>query len=225
MRIRVLQALICGLAFALPASAIELPRSGNVSRPRLAAPKPRPGVMHLARQAFECARSRAEVLRPVLTVIDYSLPSTEPRLWVIDMLSEQVMFHELVAHGRNSGEGLARSFSNIVGSKQTSIGLFRAEETYEGRHGYSLRMSGLEDGVNDNARDRAIVIHGADYVSRSFISRHGRLGRSWGCPALRREVSRSVIDTIKDGGAVFAYYPDEDWLNDSKYLRCDTSSF
>ncbi len=177
--------------------------------------------MDLAVQAFQCAQGRDELRRPILTVIDYSLPSAVPRMWVIDMRSQRVLFHELVAHGRNSGERQATAFSNIPGSKQSSLGLFRAEETYQGRHGYSLRMSGLEYGVNDNARERAIVIHGADYVSPSFISRHGRLGRSWGCPALRREVSHRVIDTIKEGSAVFAYYPDEDWLRQSEYLRCE----
>ncbi len=155
-----------------------------------------------------------------MTVIDYSLPSIEPRLWVIDMRSQRVIFNELVAHGRNSGQYFASRFSNVPGSLQSSLGLFRAEETYKGKHGYSLRMAGLEAGVNDNARDRAIVMHGADYVSRSFISQHGRLGRSWGCPAMRPEVSRQVIDLVKDGGAVFAYYPDQDWLNNSEYFRC-----
>lgn len=184
---------------------------------------PRPEVMRLASAAFDCGQRRGEIYRAVLTVIDYSLPSTEPRLWVIDMATGRLLHHELVAHGRNSGEDIPTSFSNIQDSKQSSLGLFRAEETYSGKHGYSLRMAGLEPGINDNARDRAIVMHGADYVSDDFIAEHGRLGRSWGCPALPREVSGDVIDAIRNGGAVFAYYPDEDWLRSSRYLNCATT--
>ena len=211
---------LCGLLVAASLPAAAQPGRHGV-RPSASAPLPRPEVMQLATRAFQCAWKRDHVRRPVLTVIDYSLPSTEPRLWVIDMSAGRVLFHELVAHGRHSGEARATRFSNEHGSKQSSLGLFRAEETYHGQHGYSLRMSGLEPGVNDNARDRAIVMHGAGYVSRSHIAEHGRLGRSWGCPALAREVSRQVIDTIKDGSVVFAYYPDDDWLRASSFLRCD----
>lgn len=222
MRVRALLAMVCVVVVAAPAGAFN-PAGGATARRRhqpAVRSMPRPHVMDLAAQAYRCGRQRGEIERPMLTVIDYSLPSTEPRLWVIDMRDGMVLYHELVAHGRNSGHFEATRFSNHHGSKQSSLGLFRAEETYRGRHGYSLRMSGLESGVNDNARDRAIVIHGADYVSRSFIARHGRLGRSWGCPALPREVSSQVIDVIKGGSAVFAYYPDDDWLRSSRYLRC-----
>jgi hypothetical protein len=172
-------------------------------------------------EAYECGRSQGQFRNSTLTVIDYSLPSTEKRLWVIDVARKRVLFHELVAHGRNSGVERAVRFSNRLHSKQSSLGLFRAEETYQGRHGHALRLTGLEPGVNDNARDRAIVIHGARYVSRSFVERHGRLGRSWGCPALDVSVHRRVIETIKGGTAVFAYYPDADWLDESEFLRCD----
>jgi hypothetical protein len=207
------------VAATLPSAAQP---SRDAARPRKAVPLPRPDVMELATRAFHCAWKRDQVRRPVLTVIDYSLPSAEPRLWVIDMAAGRVLFHELVAHGRHSGEARASRFSNDHGSKQSSLGLFRAEETYLGQHGYSLRMSGLEPGVNDNARDRAIVMHGAGYVSHSHIAEHGRLGRSWGCPTLPREVSRQVIDSIKDGSVLFAYYPDDDWLRASSFLRCDS---
>lgn len=211
----VLTALIAGCV-ALPA----LGQSGGLYRPRLAPRMPRAEVMELATRAYHCAWKRGEIRRPNLTIIDYSLPSTERRLWVIDMWSRQVLFHELVAHGRHSGYERSDYFSNVYGSKQSSLGLFRADESYFGQHGYSLRLSGLEVGVNDNARDRAIVIHGADYVSHDHIARHGRLGRSWGCPALPRNVNDRVIDHIKDGGAVFAYYPDSAWLRSSEYLSC-----
>lgn len=177
--------------------------------------------LRLALQAFECGRARGlfEADSP-LTLIDYSRPSTEPRLWVIDPRTGTVQFSELVAHGRASGEHLARSFSNRDGSRQSSLGLFRTAETYQGRHGYSLRLDGLEPGVNDRARSRAIVMHGADYATPEFSARFGRLGRSWGCPALDPAVHREVIDTIRGGNALFAYYPDETWLADSPYLHC-----
>jgi len=178
-------------------------------------------VLRLALRAYHCGRDRGYFPNPYLTVVDHSLPSSQPRLWVIDVRSGDVVLKELVAHGRNSGVDRVSSHSNEPGSKQSSLGLFRTDETYVGRHGYSLRLSGLERGWNDHARDRAIVIHGADYVSAAFLGAHGRLGRSWGCPAVRPAVSRSLIDRIKDGGAVFIYYPDDEWLRTSSYLNCD----
>jgi hypothetical protein len=108
-----------------------------------------------------------------------------------------------------------------VGSLQSSLGLFRGEETYDGKHGYSLRLDGLEPGVNDNARDRAIVIHGADYVDRELISKYGRIGRSFGCPAVRQGVARMVVDNLKDGQLVFSYFPDQNWLKNSSLLNCE----
>lgn len=182
---------------------------------------PAPNVLRLAKRAYGCGKSRAYFDEPLLTVIDYSLPSTARRLWVLDLASGEVLFHELVAHGRGSGGNFAVAFSNVEGSKQSSLGLFRTGETYEGRHGYSLRLVGLEPGVNDRAAARAIVIHGADYVTPKFAVQNGRLGRSWGCPALDPRVSRQVIDTIKGGTAVFAYYPDDAWLSASTLLDGD----
>ena len=176
--------------------------------------------LDLALSAYTCASARGEFSQPVLTLIDYSRPSTEARLWVLDLAEGAVRFHTLVAHGRGSGLGRAVAFSNVPESKQSSLGLFRTEETYEGQHGYSLRLVGLEAGVNDLAYVRNIVIHGADYATRKFAQRHGRLGRSWGCPALDPSVHRGVIDTIRGGSALFAYYPDARWLATSPYLRC-----
>jgi len=171
-----------------------------------------------ARRAYDCGKTRGYFDKPILTVIDYSLPSTERRLWVIDVDSGETLFHELVAHGRGSGDNFAVLFSNIEGSKQSSLGLFRTGETYEGKHGYSMRLSGLEAGVNDRAADRAIVVHGADYATPEFAQQNGRLGRSWGCPALAPGVHQRVIDTIKGGTALFAYYPDDTWLDRSQFL-------
>ena len=177
-----------------------------------------------ALRAYACASSQGEFARPILTLIDYSRPSTEPRLWVLDLARGAVQFRTLVAHGRGSGVGRAVAFSNVPGSKQSSLGLFRTEDTYEGEHGYSLRLVGLEAGINDLAYPRNIVIHGADYATAKFASLHGRLGRSWGCPALDPSVNREVIDVIRGGSALFAYYPDASWLASSPYLRCDAAA-
>jgi hypothetical protein len=177
-------------------------------------------VLRLALGAVACARSAGQVPNDrLLTVIDYSRASTQPRLWVLDLEHEQVLFQELVAHGQGSGENFATRFSNADGSHQTSLGLFRTADTYVGGNGYSLRLDGLEAGFNDRARDRAIVMHGAPYVSEDNVRLSGRLGRSHGCPALRPSIARSVIDTIKQGSLVFAYYPDKRWLQGSRFLN------
>jgi len=176
-------------------------------------------IFELALAAASCAvRSGSVADLATLTVIDYSRPSTDKRLWVFDLKTKALLFEELVAHGRGSGDNLATSFSNEAESHQSSLGLFRTEDTYMGRNGYSMRLRGLDDGFNDRAYDRAIVMHGAPYVSEDFARAQGRLGRSWGCPALREGIAREVIDTVKGNGLVFAYYPDPAWLAASKYL-------
>ena len=184
-------------------------------------------VLELALTATTCAVRKGVVApRPAtLTIIDFSRPSTEPRLWVLDLATGQWLFEELVAHGSGSGGNLSTRFSNESNSRQSSLGLFTTGESYVGKHGYSLRLDGLEAGINDRARERAIVIHGAAYVSVATARALGRLGRSWGCPALRLEATRPVIDSIKGGGVVFAYYPDPAWLAGSSFLtHCDVSS-
>jgi len=176
-------------------------------------------VLARALDARACAVAAGEAERDeVLTVIDYSLPSTAKRLWVFDVADRELLYHELVAHGKNTGGNRATKFSNTNGSLQSSLGLFRTADTYYGQNGYSLRLHGLEPGVNHLALPRTIVIHGAWYVSDEFARQQGRIGRSWGCPAVSDEVARPLIDTIKDGSLVFAYYPDEDWLGGSKFL-------
>jgi len=186
-----------------------------------AAPAANPQVISLATRAADCARRQGllDGFRH-LAVIDYSLPSTKPRLWVFDVARGKLLFQELVAHGRNTGEQVAERFSNVEGSKMSSLGLFQTAETYYGSNGYSLRLRGLDAGFNDNALARAIVMHGAPYVSEAIAERVGRIGRSWGCPAVRQEVARTVIDTLKGGALIFAYYPDRKWLNESPMLRC-----
>jgi hypothetical protein len=178
-----------------------------------------PEVFRLALAAASCAvRSGSIDQLTTLTVIDYSLPSTEKRLWVFDVAAKALRYEELVAHGSGSGENLATTFSNEPETHQSSLGLFRTEDTYVGRNGYSLRLRGLDSGFNDRAYERAIVMHGAPYVSEDLARAQGRLGRSWGCPALRSGVARELIDTVKGSGLLFAYYPDQEWLQSSKYL-------
>lgn len=181
-------------------------------------------VLRLALDAVTCATRLGEIETPrTLTVIDYSRPSAEPRLWVFDLHTGRLLFKELVAHGRNTGENLAQHFSDALNSRQSSLGLFVTGETYVGSNGYSLRMDGLEPGINGRARDRAIVMHGASYVDAALAARQGRIGRSWGCPALREAIARRVIDTVRGGGVIFSYYPDADWLETSRFLNgCGT---
>jgi hypothetical protein len=176
-------------------------------------------VFDLALGAADCAvRSGAASDPTTLTVIDYSRPSTAERLWVFDLKSRELVYEELVAHGQGTGENLATRFSNEPDTHRSSLGLFVTGDTYVGRNGYSLRLKGLDAGFNDRALERAIVVHGASYVSDAFARLHGRLGRSWGCPAVGQHVARALIDRIRGGGLVFAYYPDQNWLGSSPYL-------
>jgi hypothetical protein len=191
----------------------------------LAAPSADSKVLSLAARAAECARQQGLLATlDRLAVIDYSLPSTQPRLWVFDLRRGRLLFEELVAHGRGTGERLAERFSNVEGSKMSSLGLFRAVDTYDGVNGYSMRLQGLEQGFNDKALKRAIVMHGAPYVSKDFADRQGRIGRSWGCPAVRTEIARHMIDTLKGGALLFAYYPDRKWLAESPFLQCGSGA-
>jgi len=185
-----------------------------------AAPDANSRVIALAVRATQCSRAQGAIPAKRLAVIDYSLPSTEQRLWVFDLKQRKLLFHELVAHGRNSGENMATQFSNQNESFATSLGLFRTQESYRGQNGYSLRMEGLEPGFNDNAFDRAIVIHGAPYVSPVLARANGRIGRSLGCPAVRPAIAHKLIDSMKDGQLLFSYYPDPRWLQSSSYINC-----
>ena len=180
-----------------------------------------PQALAAALDAVTCARAHGIAGRDdLLTLIDYSLPSTEPRLWVLDLAHGKVLFHELVAHGQGSGENRATRFSNSEGSLQTSLGLFKTAGTYEGKNGYSLKLEGLDPGINDRALERKIVMHGAWYVSPEQIQRYGRLGRSWGCPALSQASAHPVIDTIKGGSFVFAYAADPAWRQAASTRSC-----
>jgi hypothetical protein len=220
------------MRLAIPAAFLGLALGGVAAaapadlaaRLASAAPGINPEVVALAVDSLNCAvraqgSHKADEPRR-LAVIDYSKPSAEQRLWVFDLQTFRLLLVERVAHGRGSGENLTTRFSNSPGSKQSSLGLFRTGETYVGENGYSLRLDGLEPGFNDRARERAIVIHGASYVSEATINIRGGVGRSWGCPAVRQEIARPLIDAIKDGQYLFAYYPDSKWLQHSAVRAC-----
>jgi hypothetical protein len=151
----------------------------------------------------------------IVSIIDYSKPSTEKRLFILDLKKQELLYHTFVAHGKNTGVNTATKFSNNKGSNQSSLGVFRTGESYQGKHGYSLRLDGLEKGFNDNARRRAVVMHSASYVSEDFIERYGRLGRSWGCPAVPVEFSKEIIDLIKGGSCLYIYAIDINYLENS----------
>jgi hypothetical protein len=194
-----------------PARASERPPHSPALDPALIAVAERSGlrldVLRLAHEAQARAEARGLTSRRVITVIDYGLPSRERRLWVLDLARGLVLAHELVAHGRDTGDDIARRFSNRPGSLQSSLGTFITEGTYWGAHGLSLRLRGLDAGLNDQAEARGIVVHGAEYVDQGIVGKLGRLGRSQGCPALSPVAARRVIDLIRNGTVLFAYYP------------------
>ena len=157
--------------------------------------------------------------KDIMTLIDFSKPSTEERFYVFDMLHKKLLFSTYVSHGKRSGENYATSFSNKPGSHKSSPGFFVTENAYySGRNGYSLILNGLEKGINDKARQRSLVIHGADYCDPSLIE-SGRLGRSFGCPAIPVDINQPIIDTIKDGTLLYIYTNDKNYLSTSKYIR------
>ena len=174
-------------------------------------------VLKLALAAYQKASVKGAVKKQILTVIDYSLPSSKQRMWIFDVRRERLLYNTYVAHGKNSGMDTPHHFSNITSSKQTSLGTYVTRDTYIGSKGYSLNLQGLEKGFNDNAYNRRVVIHGAWYVEPDFIKRAGRAGRSWGCPSIAKTIAKPVINTIKGGSVVFAYYPDRHYLSHSGY--------
>jgi L,D-transpeptidase catalytic domain len=209
-RYRCLGALLLMLSRPPLAAAAPVPDDpGVITSLKRAAERAglRLNVLRLALQAHRRAANEMGVTRPLLTVIDYSLPSRVRRLWVLDLTAGTVLAHELVAHGRGSGADMARRFSNRSGSLESSLGTFLTGSTYQGQHGLSLRLRGLDRGLNDLAEARGIVIHGAQYVSDSIIPKLGRLGRSQGCPALSPEAAKRIIRLVKGGTLLFTYYP------------------
>jgi len=192
----------CSLAQNKPSPPLGI----NTNKLLKSATDIKPEALDLALKAYEKAYKQGYVKKPYLAVIDYSKPSTDKRLWIFDLAQEKVLYELHVTHGKNSGVKIATKFSNKQDSLQTSLGAFITEEPYNGRNGYSLRLEGLDPGLNDNAKKRGIVIHGAHYASANFLQKNGRLGLSWGCPAIAKEVNAEVINLLKDGSMVYAYH-------------------
>ncbi|MBW1657017.1 MULTISPECIES: murein L,D-transpeptidase catalytic domain family protein [Flavobacterium] len=171
-----------------------------------------------ALKGFYLLKEKGVIKKNILTLIDFSLSSNTKRLWVIDLTTNTILFNSLVAHGRNTGEEFATAFSNLNSSFKSSLGFYATGEIYQGKHGASLRLDGLEDGVNDNARQRGVVMHGADYVSESFIRDHKRLGRSQGCPAVPVELTDEIIEVIKDKSCLYIYHPSRSFSMEEKLI-------
>ncbi len=199
---RKLSLLACMLILSLQA------RADTVDDLAKLAPKLRPEAIQQAVAAMQCAQKNG-VGRDArtLAIIDYTLPSRVPRMWVFNLGQPALLYEEHVAHGKNSGEDVPVAFSDRDGSKQTSLGLFLTDDTYQGGNGYSLRLHGLSRGFNEAALRRLIVMHGAAYVNPATAASKGRLGRSWGCPVVRPQVARPMIDALKAGNFIYAYGP------------------
>lgn len=177
-------------------------------------------AMKYALTGYAALNEAGKILqKDIITIVDFSKPSTQERLFVINLKTKSIIAKSLCAHGRNSGEIFAEKFSNNPESYQSSLGFFIANETYDGKHGYSLRLDGEEAGINDKARDRGVVVHGADYVSKSFINSTGRLGRSQGCPALPMDMYQKIISLIKGGSCFFIYHPNNYYRTHSPILK------
>ena len=194
--------LAIGAALSFPAKA------DNVTLISKLAPNIRPSVIAEAVGAMKCAQRRGVgVHARRLAIIDYTIPSREQRLWVVDLEAQELLFEEHVAHGQKSGYDIPTAFSDRSGSRQTSLGLFYTDATYQGGNGYSLKLHGLSKGFNQSAMRRLIVMHGAAYVDPYAAVSMGRLGRSWGCPAVRVEIAKPMIDALKDGNFIYSHGP------------------
>lgn len=178
-------------------------------------------IFEKAFRGFENLRKAGKIENStkLLTVCDFSLSSNCKRLWVINTETGEILFNSLVAHGKNTGEEFATNFSNKEGSLQSSLGFYITDVTYNGENGYSLKLLGMDKGYNDNALQRAVVMHGADYVNEEFAIQHKRIGRSWGCPAVPRALAEPIINTIKGKNVLFIYYPDESYMSSSEWLK------
>ncbi|NNC94834.1 MAG: murein L,D-transpeptidase catalytic domain family protein [Chitinophagales bacterium] len=168
---------------------------------------------------YNLKRSKALRDLSTITIIDYEKSANIPRLYVLDLSKKEILYHTLVSHGRNSGNEYAKKFSNVPQSYATSLGFYVTKHTYSGKHGYSLRLEGWDKGFNCKAEKRAIVMHAANYVSKDFAKKHGRIGRSLGCPALPVAVTKPLINQIKNRSCLFSYYPDGNYLSKSKHLN------
>ena len=176
-------------------------------------------VFEKAITGYEKLEANNKIKKNLLTVVDFGLPSTEKRMWILDMDTQKVLFHTFVSHGKNTGGNMATKFSNTPNSLQSSLGFYVTAETYYGKNGLSLFIDGMEKDFNSNARERYVVIHGADYANGSAIKRLGRLGRSYGCPAVPTALSKDIINTIKGESALFIYHPNKNYLENSTFLN------
>ena len=177
-----------------------------------------PKALQTSLEAYSKAEKEGLDHQHILTIVDFTKPSTARRLWVLDLNNHTVLFNDYVAHGKNSGDNYARRFSDSPSSLESSLGVYLTGSTYSGEHGYSLKVKGLDKGFNDRAESRAIVFHKAYYATGQFAQEHGRLGRSWGCFAVSPAIADSLFHTIKNGSLVVAYYPDSAWLSKSQFL-------
>jgi len=185
--------------------------------------KPGYEVLRKALTGFFNLESDDRIRKNLLTIIDFSLSSNLERMWIIDLNRQEVIHSCLCAHGRNSGEEYACSFSNSPSSYKSSLGFYVTGETYTGKHGLSLILDGAEPGINDKARERAIVMHGADYVSRDFISRNGRLGRSSGCPSIPMDNHEEIVKLLSGQSCLYIHFPDTGYQQSSSLLVDDTA--
>jgi hypothetical protein len=177
-------------------------------------------VFDMAMKGFDKLKTHGRIVNDnVISIVDFSQPSSQKRLYVIDLHQYKVVFNTLVAHGMNSGREYATEFSNAPESNKSSLGFYTTMETYQGRNGYSLRLNGVEKGINDNARNRDIVVHGADYVSDQYVNTQGFIGRSWGCPAVPEALNRRIIEKIKNGSCLFIYSPQQKYLERSAMVK------
>ena len=188
------------------------------------APTLNANVINKVLTTLTCANKYNVDHNDILTVIDYSLPSSAKRLWIFDLQEKKLLFHTYVSHGIKSGVLSSTYFSNRNNSKASSVGVYKTDQIYYGRHGLSLKLDGLERGFNDNASNRSVVMHGGWYVEEEFIKKYGRAGRSWGCPAVPDDLHASIINTIKNHSLFVMYYPNDHWFSTSKFLRCNTGA-
>lgn len=184
----------------------------------------RPEVIEHVITTLTCAKRYHITNRPLLTIIDYSLPSNQKRLWVFDLSQRTLRFHTYVSHGIKSGALETNYFSNKYNSKASSIGVYKTDKLYYGREGISLQLTGLETNFNNNSTNRAIVMHGGWYMAEPFIEKYGRAGRSWGCPAVPKDMVEPIIKTIQDRALLIVYYPSPTWLGRSRFLHCEKMS-
>jgi hypothetical protein len=211
---RLLFVLVLSLLISTQAKADELALISRI------APKINPIVVSEAVSAMKCAQMHGVGKNASrIAIIDYTVPSKQPRLWVVDLKAQKLLFEEYVAHGQGSGDDVPKHFSDRNGSHQSSLGLFLTDATYQGGNGYSLKLQGLSKGFNESAMRRLIVMHGARYVNPLAALSLGRLGRSWGCPAVRTEIAKPMIDTLKQGQFIYAHGPGTEQLS-----RCKTEN-